>query len=69
MTNTPEKRQPTEFERQAHEPSPGLLREFGDFLLHTKKWWLTPILLVLLLLGLLVRVSGTVVAPFIYPLC
>ena len=31
-------------------------------------WWLLPILLVLLLLGLAVLLGGTAVAPFIYPL-
>lgn len=33
-----------------------------------KKYWLVPILVVLLLLGLLVLLSGTAVAPFIYTL-
>lgn len=58
----------TEFARQAEEPSIGLLAEFVDFLKHSKKWWLTPILLVLLLLGVLVFLSTTAAAPFIYPL-
>ena len=46
----------------------GLLREFGDFLLHNKKWWLTPIILTLLLVGVLVVLGGTAAAPFIYTL-
>ena len=33
-----------------------------------KKWWLSPILLVLLLLGALVLLVGSGLAPFIYPL-
>ena len=37
------------FESQARGPSRGLIAEFTDFLLHNKKWWLTPIILVLLL--------------------
>ena len=40
--------------------------EFLDFLLHNKKWWLTPIILVLLLVGLLAVFAATGVAPFIY---
>ena len=48
--------------------SPGLVREFFDFLRYNKKWWLTPIILVLLLLGVLVLLSGTAAAPFIYTL-
>jgi hypothetical protein len=38
-----------------------------DFLKVRKKWWLTPIILFLLLLSLLLVLSqGSVVAPFIY---
>ncbi|HOM60355.1 MAG TPA: DUF5989 family protein [Anaerohalosphaeraceae bacterium] len=57
-----------EFEQQARQGRPGLLREFYDFLKHNKKWWLLPILLMLLLLGLIILLSGTAVAPFLYPL-
>jgi len=45
----------------------GILKEFWDFLRERKKWWLIPVVLVLILLGsLLVLSSGSVVAPFIY---
>lgn len=38
-------------------------------MLERKAWWLTPILLFLVLLGFLVFAThGTVVAPFIYAL-
>ena len=57
-----------EFSKIADEQDPGLLAEFWDFLIHNKKWWLTPIILVLLLMGLLVMLSGTAAAPFIYTL-
>lgn len=56
------------FAQQADEQAPGLLREFWDFLRYNKKWWLTPIVLVLLLVGLLIFLSGTAAAPFIYTL-
>jgi len=56
-----------EFARQAEERPPGLIAEFVDFLLHNKKWWLIPIILVLLLLGVLVFLGGSPAAPFIYP--
>jgi hypothetical protein len=60
---------PSDFEKQAKEqPQPGLLREFWDFLKHNKKWWLLPILIVLLLFGILIALSGTGAAPFIYTL-
>ncbi|MFO0869364.1 MAG: DUF5989 family protein [Pirellulales bacterium] len=50
------------------EPAPGLLADFWDFLRHNKKWWLTPILLALLLVAALVFLSASPLAPFIYPL-
>jgi len=60
---------PTEFERAAaRHAEVGLLREFWFFLRHNKKWWLLPILLAILLLGVLVLLSGTGAAPFIYTL-
>ena len=40
-----------------------------DYLKTRKKWWLLPIFLFLLLIGLLLVLSqGSVVAPFIYTL-
>jgi hypothetical protein len=57
-----------ELEKHAERPRQGLLREFGSFLMHSKKWWLTPIVIVLLLLGLLVFLAGSPAAPFIYTL-
>jgi hypothetical protein len=47
--------------------SPGLLADFWLFLRTNKKWWLLPLLIALLLLGLLVILSGTGLTPFIYP--
>jgi hypothetical protein len=55
------------FAEQAEAPQPSLLREFGEFLMYNKKWWLIPIIVVLGLLGLLVFLGNTA-APFIYPL-
>ena len=52
----------------ASRKSPGLVREFIQFLAHNRKWWLTPIIVVLLLVGLLVVLGGTGLAPFIYAL-
>lgn len=50
------------------EPVLPLHKEFFLFLKENKKWWLIPILLVLALMGVLVALSGSAVAPFIYPL-
>jgi hypothetical protein len=38
------------------------------FLKERKKWWLMPLILVLLILGVLVILGGTALAPFIYTL-
>jgi hypothetical protein len=47
--------------------SQGLARELWGFKLVRKKWWLLPIMLVMLLVGaLLVFAHGSVLAPFIY---
>lgn len=46
-----------------------VLREFVAFLRQEKKYWLAPIVLVLLLFGLLlVFAQSSAVAPFIYTL-
>jgi hypothetical protein len=59
----------TEFERLArNDRPPPLVVEFWQFLRQNKKWWLLPIVLVLLLLGVLIFLSGTGAAPFIYTL-
>ncbi len=57
-----------DFARQAEQSSPSLLRELADYLLHNKAWWITPIVVVLLLVGLLIVLSGVGAGPFIYPL-
>lgn len=46
----------------------GLFSEFWQFLKHSKKWWLLPIILVLVVFGVLVFLSSTAAAPFIYTL-
>ncbi len=44
-----------------------LLRETWLFIRERKKWWLLPLIILLVLLGsLLVFVQGSVLAPFIY---
>jgi hypothetical protein len=46
-----------------------LAREFLEFLRIRKKWWLTPIILLLVLLGtLIILTEGSAIAPFIYAL-
>ncbi len=62
--------QPSErdFLQQAGRPRASLAGELLAFLRGNKKWWLAPILISLLLLGLLVLLGGSGAAPFIYTL-
>ena len=44
-----------------------ILSELWDFLKVRKKWWLAPILILLLILGaLIILTQGSALAPFIY---
>jgi len=46
-----------------------LLKDLWDFMKVRKKFWLAPIIIMLLLLGaLIVLTQGSAVAPFIYTL-
>ncbi len=56
------------FAEQAEQSGSGLIGEFWAFISYYKKWWLIPILIVLGLVGLLVILSSSAIAPFIYPL-
>ena len=43
------------------------LKEFVEFLMERKKYWLIPIVIILVFFGALIVLSqGSVVAPFIY---
>ena len=42
--------------------------DFWDYLKTRKKWWLTPIVVILVGVGILVLLGGTGAAPFIYTL-
>lgn len=45
------------------------LKDLWQFLRERKKWWLLPIILVLLFLGFLIAMtSGSALGPFIYTL-
>ena len=44
------------------------LKDLWDFLKVRKKWWLLPMIVMLLLVGMLIFSSGSAVAPFIYTL-
>lgn len=48
---------------------PSLIGEFWAYLKVRKKWWLLPIIVVMLMVGsLIVFAQGSALAPFIYTL-
>ena len=57
-----------EFEKAAEQKESGLAGELFGFMAQNKKWWLLPIVVVLLGAGALVILGGTGAAPFIYTL-
>lgn len=57
-----------DFLEQAGNRQRGFLAELWDFLRHNKKWWLTPVVITLILVGILVILGSTAAAPFIYTL-
>ena len=67
-TPTSNEPQQQSFADQATGDQVGLVAEFVDFLKYNKEWWLTPIVLVLMGVGVLVLVGSTTAAPFIYTL-
>lgn len=47
----------------------GILKELWDFMKARKKWWMPPIIISLILLGILIFLAeSSTVAPFIYTL-
>jgi hypothetical protein len=63
------KEQKSEFEKAASTQSKGgFMSDLWGFLKTNKKWWLLPIILTFLILSLLILLSSTGLAPFIYTL-
>ena len=57
-----------DFEQAGEEARESIVTEFVYFLREKKKWWLTPIIVVLALVGILAYMSMSGAAPFIYAL-
>ncbi len=68
MSETTGKQSNEEFLSQAsaREKGSSTMTEFWGFLRHSDKWWMAPIIITILGLGLLVFLAGTGAAPFIY---
>jgi len=56
------------FEKAATQRDEGLVIEYLRFLSRNKKYWLIPIIAVLLLIGVLVMLGGSAAGAFIYTL-
>ncbi len=58
----------SEFENLEDEEQLSIVAEFALFIKENRAWWMVPILLVLGGVGILVLLSSTGAAPFIYTL-
>lgn len=63
-----EKDKQTEFEKSGKQKDIGLFGEFVGMMKQNKKYWLIPLVLVLILFGVLVILGSSAAAPFIYTL-
>ena len=62
-------KRPTSFEQAASSTGNiGFFAELWGFMRANKKWWLMPIIAVIIVFSLLIFLSGTGVAPIIYTL-
>ncbi len=65
---TKDPQQENEFLQAAAGKERGIVAEFIAFMAENKMWWMTPILLVFGLLGVLLVLAATGAAPFLYTL-
>lgn len=63
-----DKSQPNELELEAQKKQSGFMGEMWQFLRSNKKWWLTPVVVILVGVGILVLLGSSAAAPFIYTL-
>ena len=57
-----------QLESFAQQKRGGLIREYWAYLRHSKKFYLIPIVAMLMVLGALIVAGGSAVAPFLYTL-
>ena len=63
-----QKNEPNEFAAAADEEQMGIIAEFVEFIKENKKYWLIPLLVILLFMGLLLLGSSSIFGPYIYTL-
>lgn len=59
---------PRSFEAAGDGRRPSVVEEFLHYLRESKKWWMLPILIMMLCLGVLVLLTSSPIAPFVYTL-
>jgi hypothetical protein len=67
-TETGDNRSAGAFANAAQGRSRGLPSEVWAFARQHKRWWITPIIIILLIVAALVFLGGTGAGPLIYPL-
>lgn len=60
--------QADEFARAGAEHRDSLFADYLHFLKRTRKWWLVPLIVILLVFGVLFVLASTGIAPFVYTL-
>lgn len=58
--------QMSEFEKLKNESSGGIVREFWQFILENKTWWMMPIMVVFSIFGIFIALTATGALPFVY---
>jgi len=58
----------TRFAAELEQKKPGMMSEMWGLIRHNKKWWLTPVIVVALLLGVFMLLFGSPLSPLIYTL-
>ena len=62
------RREQTSFERAGDAVRSNIVAEFWAFLRESKKWWMLPIIVVLVSLAVFALLASTPIAPFVYTL-
>ena len=57
-----------DFEALSRQSRGGFLSDVWDLLRHSKRWWLTPIVFILVLFGAILALGASGAAPFLYTL-
>lgn len=67
-SSEPRRDEASRFAEELQQKKPGMLREMWGLIRHNKKWWLTPVIAVALLLGAFMLLFGSPLSPLIYTL-